>query len=75
MNIMKSKDPKKIFSNFSFFLNGPNKNYFVEYVFKPNGTVTATNMTTCKSMKYNWTFKGRGSRSNDHCISSKTKKS
>ena len=55
------KDPKKIFSNFSFLSQRPNKNYFVEYVFDPNGTVTATNMTTCKSMKYNWAFKGRGS--------------
>lgn len=55
------KDPKKIFSNFSFLSQQPNKNYFVEYVFDPNGTVTATNMTTCKSMKYNWAFKGSGS--------------
>ena len=55
------KDPKKIFSNFSFLSQRPNKNYFVEYVFDPNGTVTATNMTTCKSMKYNWAFKGGGS--------------
>ena len=52
------KDPKKVFSNFSFLSQQPNKNYFVEYVFDPNGTVTATNMTTCKSMKYNWAFKG-----------------
>ena len=36
----------------------------MEYVFKPNGTVTATNMTSCKSITYNWTFKGR-TRSND----------
>ena len=55
------KDPKKIFSNFSFLSQRPNKKYFVEYVFDPNGTVTATNMTTCKSMKYNWAFKGGGS--------------
>ena len=51
------KNPKKVFSNFSFLSQRPNKNYFVEYVFDPNGTVTATNMTTCKSMKYNWAFK------------------
>ncbi|MAD13836.1 MAG: hypothetical protein CMI99_02660, partial [Pelagibacteraceae bacterium] len=52
------KDPKKVFSNFSFLSQRPNKKYFVEYIFDPNGTVTATNMTTCKSTKYNWAFKG-----------------
>ena len=51
------KDPKKVFSNFSFLSQRPNKKYFVEYIFDPNGTVTATNMTTCKSTKYNWAFK------------------
>ncbi len=55
------KDPKKVFSSFSFLSQRPNKNYFVEYVFDTKGTVTATNMTTCKSMKYNWAFKGSGS--------------
>ena len=55
--------PQKImFSHFSFLSQRPDKNYFVEYVFKPNGTVTATNMTTCKSMTYNWVFKERSSR-------------
>ena len=60
----KFKDQKQRLSNFSFLSQRPNKNYFVEYVFKPNGTVTATNMTSCKSITYNWTFKGR-TRSND----------
>ena len=60
----KFQDQKQRLLNFSFLSQRPNKNYFVEYVFKPNGTVTATNMTSCKSITYNWTFKGR-TRSND----------
>ena len=58
----KFKYQKQRFSHFSFLSQRPNKNYFVEYVFKPNGTVTATNMTTCKSMTYNWVFKEGSSR-------------
>ena len=58
----KFKYQKDRFSHFSFLSQRPNKNYFVEYVFKPNGTVTATNMTTCKSMTYNWVFKEGSSR-------------
>tara|TARA_B100000575_G_C23111578_1_gene642153 strand:+ start:506 stop:1723 length:1218 start_codon:yes stop_codon:yes gene_type:complete len=58
----KLKYLKDRFSHFSFLSQRPNKNYFVEYVFKPNGTVTATNMTTCKSMTYNWVFKEGSSR-------------
>tara|TARA_B100000963_G_scaffold357876_1_gene381089 strand:- start:342 stop:1616 length:1275 start_codon:yes stop_codon:yes gene_type:complete len=60
----KFKDQKQMLANFSFLSQRPNKNYFVEYVFKTDGTVTATNMTSCKSITYNWKFKGR-SRSND----------
>lgn len=60
----KFQDQKQRLSNFSFLSQRPNKNYFVEYVFKSDGTVKATNMTSCKSITYNWTFKGRA-RSND----------
>lgn len=54
-----SSNGNKLFSSFSFLAKNNNKNYIVEYVFNPNGNLTATKLDTCETKKYKWAYKSK----------------
>ena len=54
-----SSNGNELFSSFSFLAKNNNKNYIVEYVFNPNGNLTATRLDTCEPKKYKWVYKSK----------------
>ena len=54
-----SSNGNKLFSSFSFLAKNNNKNYIVEYIFNPNGNLTATKLDTCETKKYKWVYKSK----------------